>query len=330
MSDTRAAALSLAEEILGNIELADISLSAVILKSARLARLIGDEESRQIFSYEAGGYPSTPEGVTNDVFELGRKAGRVYKEKDKEGNTIERMNIMSIDSIENQIEASKISLSSAIDRPISISSSNPNQMVIPPAGNKLERDRHNKSILDKSKITATSKAYAYNYASNVQFELQFAEAVSEIFERTTEKVDLDLLAVAPQAAQKTASIRKNLLSENPEDWANAVHSCRRLLQDIADALFPAQEPRERSGKTIKLSVDNYINRLMAYIEDNSDSERFQEIVGSTLSYIGERLDAVFKAAQKGSHSSISSRDEAERYVIYTYLTVGDILALDKR
>jgi hypothetical protein len=46
-----------------------------------------------------------------------------------------------------------------------------------------------------------------------------------------------------------------------------------------------------------------------------------------LRFIGERLDAIFKAAQKGSHASITTRDEAERYVIYTYMLTGDILSL---
>ncbi|WP_228144237.1 hypothetical protein [Acinetobacter baumannii] len=47
-----------------------------------------------------------------------------------------------------------------------------------------------------------------------------------------------------------------------------------------------------------------------------------------MKYLGERLDAIFQAAQKGSHDIISSREEADRYVIYTYLVIGDILSLD--
>jgi hypothetical protein len=140
-------------------------------------------------------------------------------------------------------------------------------------------------------------------------------------------VDVEVVATAPKAAQKVAAIKENLASDNPEDWANAVHSCRRLLQDVADALFPPTEPRKRHGKEIQLGPDNYINRLVCYIEDQCSSGRFTEIVGSTLSYIGERLDAVFKAAQKGSHAEIATREEAERYVIYTFLTVSDILSL---
>ena len=57
------------------------------------------------------------------------------------------------------------------------------------------------------------------------------------------------------------------------------------------------------------------------------SSRFHAVVGSQLKYIGERLDALFEAAQKGSHATISDRVEADRYVVYTYMIVGDILSL---
>lgn len=81
------------------------------------------------------------------------------------------------------------------------------------------------------------------------------------------------------------------------------------------------------NKIIKLGKDNYINRIIAYVESQSNSERFTDIVGSNLGFLGDRLDAIFKAAQKGSHDTISSHKEADRYVIYTYLIIGDILSL---
>jgi hypothetical protein len=68
---------------------------------------------------------------------------------------------------------------------------------------------------------------------------------------------------------------------------------------------------------------------MCFIQDASTSERFAEIVGSHLRYIGERLDSVVAAAQKGSHRTIVRREEADRYVVYTYLVLGDILSLTK-
>ena len=112
----------------------------------------------------------------------------------------------------------------------------------------------------------------------------------------------------------------NLASGNPEDWSNAAHSCRRVLEDLAHAVFPPQvEARSRSvdgRKTeVRLGTNHYINRLIAFIEDSSESKRFKQIVGSQLRYIGDRVDALFEATQKGSHTTLTE-DEAGRYVVY--------------
>jgi len=97
---------------------------------------------------------------------------------------------------------------------------------------------------------------------------------------------------------------------------------------LADAIFPATNKTRQKGKQeIKLGKDNYVNRIMAFIEDSSNSERFEDLVGSQLKFIGERLDSIFKTAQKGSHDNIVIREGADRYVAYTYLIVGDILWL---
>ncbi len=75
--------------------------------------------------------------------------------------------------------------------------------------------------------------------------------------------------------QRLSAVYENLQSENPEDWSNAVHSCRRILQDLADVVFPPQdEDRIRivSGKeqVVRLGMDNYINRIIAFVEDSTD------------------------------------------------------------
>ncbi len=132
--------------------------------------------------------------------------------------------------------------------------------------------------------------------------------------------------------QRFSAAYDNLRSTNPEDWSNAVHSCRRILEDLADSVFPPQqEPRIKvvNGREIKIQLkkQNYINRIVAFVEDNSESGRFVAIVGSHLRFLGDRLDAAFGAAQKGTHQTIVSREEADRYVLFTYMLVGDIIAL---
>ena len=161
--------------------------------------------------------------------------------------------------------------------------------------------------------------------------MKFSGIADDVFSRIRERVDSAISKTVPSAVQKIAAVYDNLRSENPEDWSNAVHSCRRILNDLADAVFPPQEDRIVSGnggsKTIKLGKENYINRIIAFVENHSDSERFHDIVGSHLHFLGNRLDSVFKAAQKGSHDTIITQEEADRYVVYTYLLVGDVLSL---
>ena len=104
------------------------------------------------------------------------------------------------------------------------------------------------------------------------------------------------------------------------------------MEELADAVFPPQDKDRivhigEKAKTIKLGKDHYINRLIAFIEDHSSSERFKHIVGSHLDFIGDRLDSVFQAAQKGSHDIIICQQGADRYVVYTYMIVGDVLSL---
>jgi hypothetical protein len=179
---------------------------------------------------------------------------------------------------------------------------------------------------------ARSRALIYRYVLHKHYELKFSGIADDVFSRIRERVDSAIGTVIPEAVKRLTAIYENLHSENPEDWSNAVHGCRRLLQDLADAVFPATDATrtKRVGKediSIKLGKEHYINRLIAFVDDKSSSERFNDIVGSHLGFVGDRLDAVFRAAQKGSHSDIVKREEADRYVVYTYLIAGDILSL---
>lgn len=178
---------------------------------------------------------------------------------------------------------------------------------------------------------AFRRTSVYDYAIRKHYEIRFSSLAEDVFGRIRSRIDSSIGGAVPDAVRKLTAVHDNLVSDNPEDWSNASHSCRRVLQDLADAVFPPQDTsrtRFVDGKEtkIKLGADQYINRLIAYIEDSSASSRFKEIVGSHLHYIGDRLDALFRAAQKGSHSTVT-QEEADRCVVYTYLIVGDILSL---
>jgi hypothetical protein len=328
-----AEALELSADILKNLELNDMPLQNIALKTSRLARLLNDFDFQKIMAYEASGYPRFPDGAPLDIWKLATQADRVYQQQDsKTKETKEYMYIESISEMEEALRIVDTSLTAARDPDISISSANPSQYVYAGVQNQLERNAIRTNASSWAKRLASRRNLIYQYALQKHYELKYSGIADDIFTRIRSKVDQRIGELVPDAVQKFTAVYENLQSENPENWANAVHSCRRILQDLADIIFPpSDEIRvvviEGKETKIKLGKENYINRIIAFVQDKSNSERFEEIVGSNLGYLGDRLDSTFQAAQKGSHANIVNRDEADRYVVYTYMLVGDVLSL---
>jgi len=304
------------------------------MKAVRLARLVGDDDKFLILRNELSGYPSTPKGVAPDIWRLCKLADRVKsKEKtDKSGkgtgDVVETAELRSIASIEETAATLKLRLSFFQPQPITISSANPNQYISTPS-----RDLHTEakiaiSYRDEMSLLAARRGFIYDFVLAKHFELRVSSAAEDIFEGYRRRVDDYLGQLIPDELRRLDSIQANLKSDNPEDWANAAHSCRRLLQAVADALYPASDQPANSidGKIIKVGKDNYINRLVMFCEGRMSSGVSFKVLSSDLKYVGERLDAAFSAVQKGSHSEIDL-SEAERFVIHIYLLIGDVLDL---
>jgi hypothetical protein len=324
-------ALALSEETLRGLELGQITLTLTALRASRLARLLNEFDHQKIFEYEAGGYPSAPLGVSPEIWALAERANRIVQKIETSGFTREYVILDSIEQLEAKVESAKLGIDAARDASTSISSANPNQYVYPQT-NMWERQRLHEELNESVRLLGARRSFVYAYISQKYLELKFSTIASDSFSRIRDFVDGLIGKVIPASVQKFTAIYEYLLSENSEDWSNAVHSCRRVLQDLADVLFPARdEPivENINGKerTIQLGPGNYINRLICYASDRGSSETTIAIIGSQLSFLGDRLDAIFHAAHKGSHSVISSREEADRYVVYTYMIVGDLLRL---
>ena len=324
-------ALELSSEILADLELSRLPLSNCFMKASRLARLLGDSDTLQTFQYELEGYPSTPDGIPTDIWALAEKANRVYIEKDAKTETLkERCYTNSVESLESGKATAQTRLELTELKPTSISSANPQQYVRAPMVNMPERNAAQKMILKNSSRLAGRRTFLYGYVLKRHNELRVSSPAEDIFGSYSQTVDDLLSQYIPEDLIKIASISDNISSKNPEDWANAAHTCRRLLQALADNLYPPSEDKingtGKNKKTIKLGPDNYINRLVCFCEENHTSGVFNALVGSHLSFIGDRLDSVFSGVQKGSHSSLTL-DEAKRIIIFSYLAVGDILKL---
>jgi len=284
-------AFGIAEEAMRNVELRDTDLGSAALKAARVARLLGQ---------------------TKNVKWLMGRAERIA-------------------SLESYIVTARTRLQAAFDPNLSLSTQAHPNTFRKPLGNQEERQALHAGITTADQEIQQARSQIYMYLLQTYFELRFGQIPQEVFELTRAEVDTRLAALVPDAVEKFVSAYDNIRSTNSEDWANAVHSCRRVLQAVADKLYPPSDTAgatiERNGQTIRIGPEHYINRLVVYAEDRATSASYNAVVGSTLEYLGNRLDAIYGASSKGTHSEISSPQEAARYIVYTYLLLGDLLSL---
>jgi len=242
MKDKNTETLQLAEEILRNIELNEIPLRNVVLKCARLAKLTNNQKAMDLFHYELAGYPQDENGyILAEAFNLARYANRIFRQKDKSGKASEYMFPQTVAELESAVDAAREQLKVAFDKDISVASSNPDQFVMPPIGNSMERAGLRQIITESSKKIDQLKVAYYRYVLGVYYELKFGNISEDIFSKRKLSVDKALSEKLPEAIKKFVSIYENLRSGNEEDWANAVHSCRRLLSDVADYLYPPSD-----------------------------------------------------------------------------------------
>ncbi|MDD2839913.1 MAG: hypothetical protein PHY80_02165 [Rickettsiales bacterium] len=323
--EKKAEILNLSKDIVDDIELSRIPLSNIVLKAIRLAKICGDEDMEKVFKHESSGYSYGKDDSDEEIWRLLEIGDRVRTDKE----TGEKLAYFSsICENENIAEASRRRLSVCNDPNYSISSANPNQYVWNTNHTNLtERQNMSTAILTSSNILSTSKTLIYRYAFNIYYELKFSNLTETIWSSFKEKTDKLISDIAPDEVKKLSAIYDNLNDTNPEKWSGALTSCRKMLKSIADILYPPKEESIlKDGKKIKLGGEEYINRLMRYVEQNSSSETSEKITNSNLDYIGTRLDTINKKACKGVHNDIS-KDEAERCFMYTFLVIGDILSI---
>jgi hypothetical protein len=112
-------------------------------------------------------------------------------------------------------------------------------------------------------------------------------------------------------------------AETDEQYAQVSATCRRVLEFVADRLFPPTN-EERGGH--KLGSTNYRNRLLAFVEDQTKSSAQIELIASGLNLFAAHVEKLQNLANKGIHSEIQ-REGARRALLRTVFILDDLVAL---
>ncbi len=132
---------------------------------------------------------------------------------------------------------------------------------------------------------------------------------------------LSLEEVHPKLFDALASAARTLArAETEEDYAQAALSGRRILEKIADYLFP---PMENKWNGRKVGCAEYKNRLWAYIEQTVTASNKAD---SSLTILGKEADRLVELFNSGLHATpTKAKIEAAFVSLITWLS--DVIAL---
>lgn len=162
---------------------------------------------------------------------------------------------------------------------------------------------------------------AHELASQIYNQLKFSGTVSNCFDVLKNAVDDKLLDLNPVIAEQLMLAFKAISSDKEEEWSQALTTCRRLLEGLADELYPASKEKF-NGRAV--GQGQYVNRLWAFMDGAIQSDSNKDLAKAHIDFLGSWLDKVNKLTNKGVHAELD-RIEAVKSVFHTYLVVADLL-----
>ena len=329
--DKKEPILSACEKVLNGIEDSSLSGTSALLICKKIARLTEDDDAMMWLDFEAGGYKRTPDGKRIDgvAFDIGFRHGRGLLTDNQK-----RIFVELISELENTIEANLASIKCFTTDGVSVSGDSGyvamNRFV---SGVQGSISSLNENIKECSRKRSILLNEYYNYAHSKQVEMLFGDYTKSIFERYQNQVNNYFNTLNKDLILKMAAIQKAMNEDNPESFSQALTTCRKLFVEIAKDLFAKVLPnhidvmfKTNSGKEIDVSGDHTINQLSAVIETLENKASKNTIVGSNVIYVVDWLDALNNSQSKGVHHTIS-REEADRCIIQTYISLANIISL---
>ena len=162
---------------------------------------------------------------------------------------------------------------------------------------------------------------ALDYLTELDTKLRFSGTITSSFDILKNAVDDRLLDLDPEIAEQLMLAFKSVSSDSKEEWSQALATCRRLLESLADKLYPATEENIK-GRTFK--QNQYINRIWRFMDVSIESKSNKEMAKAHVDYLGSWLSADYSLACKGVHAEINQL-EATKAIFHIYLMLADLL-----
>jgi hypothetical protein len=177
-------------------------------------------------------------------------------------------------------------------------------------------------IIDRS----THRVFAY--LCMVERDLSYVGVNADIFERHRRRVESFLSRVSPQVLEQFTAAYRRAREDDAESKTHALTTCRRILESVADVVYPARaEPVvDSSGKTRDVGPEKYVNRLWMFVAESTTGSTQSKLLLAMLQDFGSRIDTVYSMTSKGVHANVTQA-EVDTCVMQTYLLADEILRI---
>lgn len=335
--------LSLVNDTLSNIESANIPLSSIIRKCIRIALLRNDYINQWWLEWEminiadnnlnhkivkqvASHFTKDELGIyINEFIKLWNNERRCAAIKDNLEIEFDK-NIIphGVGGIEIEIRKSK-KISSESFPPQGL-----HTLDLYYISKEKDTIRHFMDVVASSYevVLERIRERAHSFLSETEKQLLFGQINADIFETNRKYVDSKLGKLNPAVISQFVAVYKRMQDKNPESYAQAATSCRRIIKALADTFYPPSDKPITcaDGKKRILSDDKYINRLYQYVYDQNAHSNSSELLLADVELLGNKVEKLYNLTCKGTHAEISEF-EINQCVIQTYIIAGDILRI---
>ncbi|ENV96331.1 hypothetical protein F937_00031 [Acinetobacter calcoaceticus ANC 3680] len=320
MADKKAEALKILEDGLKELESSKGSITVAVQKLSRAANLI-DEKDIYIWAEYHLGNPQ----YTKPVQKLVEAFDEEFEKENEDERDYEKV-LRLRDGLSNYGLNYNLHIAPSFDwksskasgglQSVDFIEENYNHLLKVKKGNDGELYQKNlKWLLDYIKKTA------HFYLSELHNKLKFSGTVTTSFDLLKNAVDNRLLDLDPEIAEQLMLAFKAVSSDKKEEWSHALTTCRRLLESLADKLYPASD-LVIGKRTFKQS--QFVNRLWQFMNDSIESESNRDLAQTHVNFLGSWLEKTNKLTNKGVHDDVTQL-EATKAVFHLYLMLADLL-----
>jgi hypothetical protein len=342
--DASARTLNLVKEALDELDRPETRLSTVIRKAIRIARLrndyenlfwlrmetirITDQTALPDIAAETSAHVSAEEykafsGALAERYRITRQVDpTLFDSASKEES---QLLFEPIESVEATRDTFKRMAHESTQLPEGM---HPVDIYMKEQDREKARSIAMRAAAEYESVLARIATRVHDFLSRTEQQLIFGQANADIFERNRQYVERRLSEIAPQALEQFAAARRRAAEGDAESRSHALTSCRRILKEIADVVYPPRPDPVigKDGKKRDLSEQKYIARLWQFVADNVGGHAAGDLVLAEVDSLGRRIDRLYALSSKGVHDQIEQH-EVDLGIIQTYLVVGDVLRI---